>query len=732
MAKPENSAPPRPPAVPAAARFEPAEPGFEWVVGALDAEGRRHGTYRSWTRTGVLHGECRYDHGHVHGKNINFHPDGTIASEAEWVDGVVMDSAFYRSDGPTTEPFAQAAANVWAVRYYTRDGKTNYTIRYFARDERECGPDGEPLPPRPKSVCAEARWFPDMDRWVDGEIERGTNVQVGRWRWWSRDGVLRHEEARDPRGEIARVAVYRVDGTPETRTTRDDGGEVREYFFDDGTRSSRIRIDTRGRQVEKASWLPEGTLEADRVRVFDGDRLASVTERATGGVLRFEARGEGPAMACVLYAGDGRNLAAAGVVEDGLLHGRWRVFDDDGTIRREVDVTPLAIEHEPTGEGLAWTLGEALFCTDEPGFDPAHELAGIEAEPWAETSGAYELDVERFPRLLLGLTAPDPLARDYALGTIAGEIVHDGTVYPATARVLPYLARLLAHPRVDRAAVLAVIHEVVDALAGHDGGTAGATPDDAHAIADTARAVAVAWPHVYAGFATATVDERLRILAMARSAAGAKADLAELARHDSDPVTRARAFDALVARSDFTAADAQPSLHDKDPLVRGAAAIAVALRLGADTPREAVHALDEAIRNWRDLARRYDELPVAELHVLAHAALAAGAIGTADARSLAPQLCAPIDEVDGRSALAYGRGLLQLAFGSGARPFAKRFLEILDTLARSRQFWELDLEARDLLDAWNLPGSRRELAALVAELHAVPEPEAILHERVAG
>src|SRR6185503_8479501 len=103
--------------VPAEATWDPRDPGFEWIVGGVDEEGRRHGTYRSWNRDGMLHGECGKDHG----KNINFHPDGTIASEASWSAGVIMDSVFHRCEMPSPEPFAQAAANVWSVRYYTRD-----------------------------------------------------------------------------------------------------------------------------------------------------------------------------------------------------------------------------------------------------------------------------------------------------------------------------------------------------------------------------------------------------------------------------------------------------------------------------------------------------------------------------------------------------------------------------------------------------------------------------------
>src|ERR1700683_5576569 len=100
MASPDHSPPPRPRSVPADARWDPKDPGFEWVVGAVDGDGRRHGGYRSWNRDGLLRGTCDYDHGIVHGKNINLHPDGSVASEADWIAGTIMDSVFFRSDVP--------------------------------------------------------------------------------------------------------------------------------------------------------------------------------------------------------------------------------------------------------------------------------------------------------------------------------------------------------------------------------------------------------------------------------------------------------------------------------------------------------------------------------------------------------------------------------------------------------------------------------------------------------
>ncbi|MGE5181407.1 MAG: toxin-antitoxin system YwqK family antitoxin, partial [Acidobacteriota bacterium] len=432
MGSPDNSSPPRPPTVPDDARWDPGkQAGFEWKQGALDEHGKRHGVYRSWTRDGVLHAESHYEHGELHGTNKNFHPDGSVSSEATWVRGVIMDSVYYRSDHPSPEPFAQAAPNVWSVRYYTRDGKTNFTIRYFTRDGDECGPDGKPLPPRPPSVSVDARWFPDMDRWVDGAIERGTNAQVGRWRWWQRDGVLRHEELRDGKGDPLMIADFRADGTPEKRTARDASGEQRDYYFDDGKLSLRRRSDVRGHEVYRASWFRDGSIDEETTREYDGDALQRVVERGPGGASRFEARREGPAMACVLYGRDGAQPVAIGTIERGALAGTWRICDDAGRVRREADVGALAIAQEVTGDGLEHNLGRALCRLDAPPDVP--QLAGVDREPWHDIAGCYGEHVEEFPRLLRALASPDPLVRRYALGAIDSEIEHQGSTYPATA-----------------------------------------------------------------------------------------------------------------------------------------------------------------------------------------------------------------------------------------------------------------------------------------------------------
>jgi hypothetical protein len=761
MAAPDNTPPPRPKSVPADARWDHAQTGFEWSTGGVDADGRRHGRYRSWTRGGVLHGECDYEHGVVHGKNITYHPDETVASEAEWVRGTIMDSVFHRCAGPTPEPFAQAVPSVWSVRYCTRDGKTNYTIRYFAKGGTECGPDGKPLPARPASVSPDARWFADIERWVEGAIERGTNAQVGRWRWWSASGVLRHEEQRDGKGEATLAVHYTADGVLEQRVARDDAGETRDYYFDDGAISTRYKTDARGREIYRASWLPDGTLDDEHVLGYEGDELASVIERGAGGALVFDARRREAALSCVLFAPGGALPAASGEMSAGKLSGTWKIFDDAGKLRREVDTTPLAIEHPPTAEGLAYRLGEALLAVDAKTMAMPKELAGIDAAPWPD----------ELPKRIAALVSRDPLVRDVAHASL--EIALEDP--QLAARALPYLARMLAHADVESSGSAGARSVAVESsgsagarsvaqqrgesiessgsagarsVAIESSGSAGARSvaqqrgawidrprllaaiyeicARAHNNGEVAAALGAAWPAIFSAFGPASYAERHQILAIAKLAPVAKPDLLALARHDPDPATRAFALDRLTELPSFAADDAQPSLGDRDNLVRAAAAIAVGQRQGAAATRDVVRVLDESLRTWRDLARRFDELPYVDAHVLVAIAEAAAAIGTPDARSLARELCVHVDELDPRGALAYGNALLALAFGAGTRPFAKRFVEILDTLGRSKQFWIHEHDAAAVLAARGLPASRLALIALVGELRTAHDPEGLV------
>ena len=729
MGSPDHAEISRPPSVPEDARWDTEHAGYEWQQGALDDAGKKHGPYRSWTQDGVLHGECAYVHGTLHGSNKNFHPDGTLSSDGDWRDGVLFDCVYHRCATSSPEPWpADAGPNVTSVRYESSDGKANRTIRYFA-DDVEVAANGGALPPRPATVTGTARWFGDLGRWVDGAIQRGTNHQVGPWRWWDGDGVLRHEEVRDDQGAATAVITYEADGTVARKTMKlPEGGEDDEWFRE-GKRTALYRKDTQGRRFHEAHWAgTTGVLREETTKVWDAAGLASVTERGEDGVLSFEARREGPAIACMMYGSDGKTIAATGLLQDGTLHGVWRLFDDAGALRRELETTPFAIAQKPTREGLVYRLGRAAYLTDEPTLATPEQLAGVDGEPWATTAGCYSDHVKDFPRLLRAVAAPDPMVRAYALGVIDGEVEHQGSTYPATARVIPWLAKLLTHPSVSRSSVLQMIQAAgsnakpyVDEVAELD-----EDDDNRIGIEGTYRAVGAAWPAVWSLFSTASAEDRQRILVIAKFAPEAKADLRALAGTADDPALRACAIDSITDM-DYDLAEVATYLADPDPLVRAATAIAIGCTRGPESPPEVARVLAESLRGWNELAGPWARLPYADSHLLAYLALAAGSIRSAEVFELAAPLCASIDEVDGMSAASYGQGLCALALGRGDRPFAPAFLEILEALQRSKRFWTFNVNAAEILRKWALPASPEPLAALIAELRASSDPEARLH-----
>jgi hypothetical protein len=208
--------------------------------------------------------------------------------------------------------------------------------------------------------------------------------------------------------------------------------------------------------------------------------------------------------------------------------------------------------------------------------------------------------------------------------------------------------------------------------------------------------------------------------------------LLSVAQRDGDPAMRACAVDSLTSAKDYAIAEVLPCLRDGDLLVRATSAIAIGCTKGPESPRDVTDALAEALRGWRDIAEPFAELPYTDGHVLAYLALAIGSVRTPDARSLAQQLCASIDEVDARSAIMYGQGLLALALGRGERPFAKRFVEILAAVANSTQFWVFNVNAHEVLERWNLPRDRDELLTLVRELEAASDAESLMHGKMQG
>jgi hypothetical protein len=74
-------------------------------------------------------------------------------------------------------------------------------------------------------------------------------------------------------------------------------------------------------------------------------------------------------------------------------------------------------------------------------------LQGLDAVPWADLEHAYGSAAD-VPDLLRKLLDPDPKVRSDTLWTLYGNVFHQGTRYPATAHVIPFLIEMCASPDV--------------------------------------------------------------------------------------------------------------------------------------------------------------------------------------------------------------------------------------------------------------------------------------------
>jgi hypothetical protein len=76
-------------------------------------------------------------------------------------------------------------------------------------------------------------------------------------------------------------------------------------------------------------------------------------------------------------------------------------------------------------------------------------LQELDKVPWADLEHAYGSAAD-VPALLRQLLDPDPKVRSEVLGTLYNNVFHQGTRYPATSHVIPFLIELCANADVPR------------------------------------------------------------------------------------------------------------------------------------------------------------------------------------------------------------------------------------------------------------------------------------------
>lgn len=98
-----------------------------------------------------------------------------------------------------------------------------------------------------------------------------------------------------------------------------------------------------------------------------------------------------------------------------------------------------------------------------PRMELAHPLDGLDARPWQSFSHAYG-SAEDLPDLLRALVGTDAGAADEALSELYGSVLHQGTVYAASAEAAPFLAAIAAagHHTADVLTLLGAMAESED------------------------------------------------------------------------------------------------------------------------------------------------------------------------------------------------------------------------------------------------------------------------------
>ncbi|MEU4097674.1 HEAT repeat domain-containing protein [Streptomyces sp. NPDC026673] len=316
------------------------------------------------------------------------------------------------------------------------------------------------------------------------------------------------------------------------------------------------------------------------------------------------------------------------------------------------------------------------------------ELGAVD---WAELWHAYG-SARDVPDLIRDLHSGDAERIGKALDTMDGRLLHQGTVYPATAAAVPFLVHAVAHLTRRRDELLLLI-----------AGAAGER-ETRTGVAEEARArVAACVPELLPFLADDDQAVRRAAVRVASLAAGdtvpeALRRLVERYAADPDPEVRADALTALTLLDpDREAAGRRlrEALEDGSAILRAAAALALMELSGPPFPAEWVRVLAEAAADGPAV----DSMPFPGL-------------GAADDRGSEllkddPEAALTVARHWIRGGDAGGRGSrLASELADTWRDRQDDVLELLtEALPRQRDPWRLDLCLRTV--AWWLPSAAR-------------------------
>jgi hypothetical protein len=104
---------------------------------------------------------------------------------------------------------------------------------------------------------------------------------------------------------------------------------------------------------------------------------------------------------------------------------------------------------------------KSLYAAPNPAVDDVF-LGGMNDINWAELNHAYG-EATDIPSLLRALLSHNPDHRDFALELLFQTVWHQGTVYAASAYIVPFLTQLLVHQETpNKAGILYLLANLAD------------------------------------------------------------------------------------------------------------------------------------------------------------------------------------------------------------------------------------------------------------------------------
>lgn len=582
------------------------------------------------------------------------------------------------------------------LRTYKDAREWHLIQRCFDANGVEVDAHGAAIPARPEGLGEDAVFDSSNTRWITG-FDPSTLPPMGL------------------------ITIHGLDGTKD-ETLEFAGGKLRarRRFNRGGGLLAETANDERGREILDVLYHSTDGSERHRIeRTYDGDTLATVD--ITVGSRTVRGRRSERGLTYEFFV-DGE-LAARGTVVEDTAVGVWEFIEGDRTFG--LDLSDLGVrakvdeDFEPS-----WLLGNVLLDREDAAPDVA-ALAGVDDIDWADVPGCYGEEVENFPKYLRALVSDVAAVRRSALARIYGETLHQGTIYPATAQVIPFVLRLLDQRNADAQALLEFVEAVTSQAQAYreEALEWDEDSDDRIAVLGTIEGLELGFARVAA--LVDSKDPRLMAAALAlASRAGTHGQaLLERAARDGDWLTTATAVHGLLdSRGEaLTAELALTWLEHDDAIVRVCAALATARHLGTTSPPRTSAVLCEALDHESDLAGRFARLPFVEGRLLAHATLALAQVRDDAAMARAVGLAGRLNDLDLFTLDSVSFGLLRLCFGDGTPPFAPGFIDVLAAIASCRRL-EGYCNFSESSQHFGLPSRALAYRALVDTLRGAADP----------